>query len=272
MKDFGTDPLPDHLSKLDEIIQCAPGLQGKKLSPILIEGDIQEANNMTKTVADFLSSGFLFSYWAMIAGLVFLPPPVAGVGLMIGYISIGMIRYIGSGLTIHQMIRGGATQFIVDDYKKIVVIACEEASKWSTSEPTLHVNANLEPASLEEELQIQVESSTDTFKGMVQEAHLYPNKTMGSNFPQLKHKFAKNSDPKCRINLLKRIKIIVNTGHLFSQVVGRKQFWGILGAEDAGKSTFIKILYGWWTSLAAMVCREMQRSVSNLKISQIRVF
>jgi hypothetical protein len=22
MKDFGTDPLPDHLSKLDEIIQC----------------------------------------------------------------------------------------------------------------------------------------------------------------------------------------------------------------------------------------------------------
>jgi hypothetical protein len=86
-----------------------------------------------------------------------------------------------------------------------------------------------------------VESSTNTFKGMVQEAHLYPNKTMGSNFPQLKHKFAKNSDPKCRINLLKRIKIIVNTGHLFSQVVGRKQFWGILGAEDAGKSTFIKV-------------------------------
>jgi hypothetical protein len=45
--------------------------------------------------------------------------------------------------------------FIVDDYKKILVIGCEEASKWSASVPTLHVNTNLEPASLEEELQIQ---------------------------------------------------------------------------------------------------------------------
>jgi hypothetical protein len=76
---------------------------------------------------------------------------------------------------------------------------------------------------------------------MVQEAHLYPNTTMGSNFPELKQEYAKNSDRECRINLLKRIKIIVNTRHLFSQVVGRKQFWGILGAEDAGKSTFIKV-------------------------------
>jgi ABC-type multidrug transport system ATPase subunit len=33
----------------------------------------------------------------------------------------------------------------------------------------------------------------------------------------------------------------VDTGHLFSQVVAQKQFWGILGAEDAGKSTFIKV-------------------------------
>ncbi len=86
-----------------------------------------------------------------------------------------------------------------------------------------------------------VESSTDYFKGMVQGAHLYPNRTMKSNFPQLKQAYAKNSDPKCRINLLKRIKIIVNTRHLFSQVVGQTQFWGILGAEDAGKSTFIKV-------------------------------
>ncbi len=86
-----------------------------------------------------------------------------------------------------------------------------------------------------------VERSTDNFKQMVQEAHLYPNTTMGSNFPQLKQAYAKNSDQKCKINLLKRIKIIVDTGHLFSQVVGRKQFWGILGAEDAGKSTFIKV-------------------------------
>jgi hypothetical protein len=47
------------------------------------------------------------------------------------------------------------SEVIVDDYKQILVIGCEEASKWSTSEPTLHVDTNLELASLEEKLQIQ---------------------------------------------------------------------------------------------------------------------
>ncbi|CAM6037072.1 unnamed protein product [Sphagnum compactum] len=239
MKDFGTDPSPDHLSKLDEIIQCAPGLQGKKLSPILIEGCIQEANNMTKAVADFLLSGLLFSYEDMIGKWV--NPTVNGI-VPYSTICSGIIpQMIIAGCVAGTVTYGAiaVTRFIVDDYKKILVIGCEEASKWSTSEPTLHVDTNLELASLEEELQNQVERSTNNFKGMVQEAHLYPNTTMRSNFPQLKHKYAKNSDPKCRINLLKRIKIIVNTSHLFSQVVGQKQFWGILGAEDAGKSTFI---------------------------------
>jgi hypothetical protein len=41
----------------------------------------------------------------------------------------------------------------VDDYKQILVIGCEEASKWSTSEPTLHVDTNLELASFEEKLE-----------------------------------------------------------------------------------------------------------------------
>jgi hypothetical protein len=85
-----------------------------------------------------------------------------------------------------------------------------------------------------------VDNSTNDFKEMVRKAHLHPVTTLWSDFLQLKHKDAKNSDQKCRINLLKRIKIIVDTGHLFSQVVAQKQFWGILGAEDAGKSTFIK--------------------------------
>jgi hypothetical protein len=76
---------------------------------------------------------------------------------------------------------------------------------------------------------------------MVRRAHSYPDRNVGSKFPQLKSKSAGIWDRKCRINLLKRIKIIVDTGHVFSQVGGRKQFWGILGAEDAGKSTFIKV-------------------------------
>jgi ABC-type uncharacterized transport system ATPase subunit len=89
---------------------------------------------------------------------------------------------------------------------------------------------------------ISVEKSRKTFKKMVQEAHLHPKRTLWSDSsPKLKHKDFKNSDPECRINLLKRMKIIVDTEHLFSKVVGKSQFWGILGAEDAGKSTFIKV-------------------------------
>jgi hypothetical protein len=75
---------------------------------------------------------------------------------------------------------------------------------------------------------------------MVQKAHLHPDRTVGSNFPLLELNYVGIWDPKCCINLLKKIKIIVDTGHLFSQV-GQKRFWGILGAEDAGKSTFIKV-------------------------------
>jgi len=45
------------------------------------------------------------------------------------------------------------SKFRVDDYKKILAIGCEEASKWSTSEPTSPVDANWENDVLEKELQ-----------------------------------------------------------------------------------------------------------------------
>lgn len=179
----------------------------------------------------------------MIARWVNIPTSVATnfgtLSLHIGIIPQLCIATVVPGVV--SLVANTFTEFLVDDYKQILVIGCEEASEWSTSKPTLRVHTNLELAKLEEELQIRVERSTDNFKRMVQEAHLYPNRTMGSNFPQLKQAYVKNSDQKCKIKLLKWIKIIVDTGHLFSQVVGRKQFWGILGAEDAGKSTFIKV-------------------------------
>jgi hypothetical protein len=63
-------------------------------------------------------------------------------------------------LCVHSAIAyvaSAGTEFVVDDYKQILVIGCEEASEWSTSEPTLHVHTNLELAKLEEELQIRGE-------------------------------------------------------------------------------------------------------------------
>ncbi len=59
--------------------------------------------------------------------------------------------------------------------------------------------------------------------------------------PKLKHRYAQSSDHKCGISLLRRIKIIVDTEKLFTEFVKGTQFWGFLGTEDAGKSTFIKV-------------------------------
>ncbi len=47
----------------------------------------------------------------------------------------------------------GFSKFRVDDYKKILAIGCEEASKWSTFVPTSPVDANSENGVLEKELQ-----------------------------------------------------------------------------------------------------------------------
>jgi hypothetical protein len=44
------------------------------------------------------------------------------------------------------------SKFRVDDYKTTLAIGCEEASKWSTPEPTSPVDANAEDV-LEKELQ-----------------------------------------------------------------------------------------------------------------------
>lgn len=41
--------------------------------------------------------------------------------------------------------------------------------------------------------------------------------------------------------LLKRMKIVLDTKSLYKSAVEGKKFVGIVGAEDAGKSTFIRV-------------------------------
>jgi hypothetical protein len=102
---------------------------------------------------------------------------------------------------------------------------------------------------------IPVEVSNHNFKEMIEKAHTYPQTQLdqlvrflvwrlnvGQEMsPELKHRYAQSSDPECRISFLRRIKIIVDTEELYTKLVMRTQFWGFLGTEDAGKSTFIKV-------------------------------
>jgi GTP-binding protein EngB required for normal cell division len=97
---------------------------------------------------------------------------------------------------------------------------------------------------------IPVEESNDNFKKMIQKAHTYPQlvrilsklQNVGQETsPKLKHRYAQSLDPECRISFLRRIKIILDTEKLYTELVKGTQFWGFLGTEDAGKSTFIKV-------------------------------
>ncbi len=100
---------------------------------------------------------------------------------------------------------------------------------------------------------IPVEVSNYKFTEMIQKTHTYPQ-TQGDQLrmlsklqnvgqetsPKLKHRYAQSSAHKCQISFLRRIKIIVDTEKLYTDNVKGTQFWGFLGTEDAGKSTFIK--------------------------------
>jgi hypothetical protein len=82
--------------------------------------------------------------------------PIWATSLPIGIILQFCVGVVVPGVV--SLVANALTKFLVDDYKQILVIGCEEASKWSTSEPTLHVHTNLELAKLEEELQIRGQS------------------------------------------------------------------------------------------------------------------
>ena len=84
---------------------------------------------------------------------------------------------------------------------------------------------------------ISVEGSPK-FKEMVKEAH----STRIKDVPNFKSAAFQVATPESRLKLLKRIKLICDTISLYKTEVAQVHFIGIFGAEDAGKSTFIKVV------------------------------
>jgi hypothetical protein len=78
--------------------------------------------------------------------VISVPIPVAVPTYMLPGAMAGLTAFAASSAR-------ALSEFRVDDYKKILAIVCEEASKWSTSEPTSPVDANWENDVLEKELQ-----------------------------------------------------------------------------------------------------------------------
>lgn len=61
-----------------------------------------------------------------------------------------------------------------------------------------------------------------------------------ATLPAFKYKMLLDSTEETRRNLLRRIKMIVEATELYKPIKSTR-FVGIVGAEDAGKSTFIKV-------------------------------
>lgn len=83
-----------------------------------------------------------------------------------------------------------------------------------------------------------VERSDNKFKQMIQEAH---SCDPAKQIYQLKSQEFQGAKFESMMRFLRRIKIVVETRPTYRKEVAGKCMVGILGAEDAGKSTFIKV-------------------------------
>ncbi len=85
-------------------------------------------------------------------------------------------------------------------------------------------------------LPFSVDKAPAPFKTWVETAHsIHPSAI------QLKFNEFQNATPESMLRFLKRIKIVTESRSIYRDTVEGKCFVGILGAEDIGKSTFIKV-------------------------------
>lgn len=82
-----------------------------------------------------------------------------------------------------------------------------------------------------------VKGSSQKFQELVNGAHSMESKDV----PDFKSENFQMATAESRLKLLKRIKIVCDTISLYNKVVTGVHYIGIFGAEDAGKSTFIKV-------------------------------
>ncbi|CAK9203001.1 unnamed protein product [Sphagnum troendelagicum] len=247
---FGVMPSDDHLERLDKIIQCAPKHQSEMLSTTMkqriSEGDgssrkIERANNMVQAVTSFLTDPTVVPYEETIGRItrILLYGTAARLEPIMPRTSAALTRHLIARKVAQSamLAKSGASQrHQVLDYANMLWVACGVASEWSTSHSTLNVQECSDVTLLEQELQKQVQSSEE-FLDLIKTVNDFD---LCKTSPNIESMFLKHADPVTQMTFLKKIKIVVDTRSLFKEVVMETQFWGILGAEDVGKSTFIK--------------------------------
>ncbi|KAG0605584.1 hypothetical protein M758_9G070700 [Ceratodon purpureus] len=249
------DSNADVMTGLDNIMHCVPSLKGERVSTKLtqittfaktngddLETHIKEINfmfksvvkclrsclkvdydysmleNMKKRVRSFLQGRPDFTMAERVVGILFLP-------ITLGASLLGVLIL-------------GQSKTIIDGYDLVLNSAILESYEWSESselESTDDQNS-CSIDHLEMVLYKKVAGSTPEFQQMVKNAHSMSVKDV----PCFKSETFHRATSQSRVKLLKRIKVVCDTISLYNEVVVGTHFIGIFGAEDVGKSSFIK--------------------------------
>ncbi|KAH8944566.1 hypothetical protein BDL97_13G117600 [Sphagnum fallax] len=278
-KPEGIIPKTEDLNTLDEIIQCAFEQEVEtKLSCRLrlIAGGkdpsnhVQEADKFIKddVVKKFLTSSLRIEYKSstytddiknavgglgfatqatmtgMAAGMVYTET-IAGVATTMAVTATLTVMTAGLGVLAGVLtvvaVRSAISKSLnyvrnIESYEEVLDLAIREAKAWKSPQESDEATMPMEQRiNKEHELKCQVDESDDTFYEMVEKAN-DSNKTVH----QLKAPEFGAAKTESMNKFLRRIKMIVEIRPFYDRLVKRR-FVGILGAEDIGKSTFIKV-------------------------------
>ncbi|CAK9198094.1 unnamed protein product [Sphagnum jensenii] len=273
----GGDSWEKHQVRLDNIVQCVNERVPKiKLSSHLKEigcgeGDISEhikdAVNMGNEVKKFMqtslqidykatftldkgiklsahpfSTGFAamgaphFAGTAGTAGTVVAAGTAAAAAALpiVGWIliGIGLATFLGGvAYAVYKTVKG--YHKLINSTDAVLDLAIKEVLRWQCS--ATHKGNSTEAVSKEKKLELLVDKAPDQFKTWVETLHSTHNSEI-----QLKSDEFEEATPESMFRFLKRIKIVTESRSIYRDTVEGKCFVGILGAEDIGKSTFIR--------------------------------
>ncbi|CAK9863589.1 unnamed protein product [Sphagnum jensenii] len=239
--------LSTHLQKLAQATNSSTDSKSKHIA---------DANHLVNRVMEFMKSSLLIEYKAdlveqgkiiganaeLAVEWISLLAALCGVPMVktvvdIAKISIGVVI-----LALRICVGLSPYRLLVESYDDILDLATKEASLWEKKDNTMQPMSmmkelDLQTMSKEEKLEMQVERSDNKFKQMIQEAH---SSDAAKKLYQLKSQEFQGATFESMMRFLRRIKIVVETRPTYRKEVAGKCMVGILGAEDAGKSTFVK--------------------------------
>ncbi|KAG0577129.1 hypothetical protein KC19_5G133100 [Ceratodon purpureus] len=261
-----------HISELDTILQCALPLRpgsGRGYDSLLrnfrklmeytsnngngeIENITCEVNAMVNTLREWLFSmlevEFLTSTSKNLvkAAVAATAATTALSALSVVAAPVAVVPALVSGVSCVAIKRWGDTKKPkqIGDYTEVLKAAILETSAWSgrpKNDVDTELNETEEARKLEEILHREVTKGSPVFKALVIKS-VHHNAHDFQSIPDFKSDLFRNAINESKLSLLRRIKVVHEVSSLHKAVVEKAHILGVFGSEDAGKSTFIKLV------------------------------